>query len=284
MTVRFNANAEEYPMFISLIPLIIDLNEAQALDRKKTMQRLLKIVIQKMPLDKNGDLIFDIDEAQQLHNNAVQMLSRAIGVDVLTTFADVDVESMVDSKSDNQSDDLERVERQIFNDVGSSKMLFNPDGNLALEKSILNDESNMYDLVLQFEMFLNELLEPMNTNKKKVEYRVQILKTTVYNYKELSKMYKEQVQLGYSKMLPQVALGQSQSSILANAYFENDVLDLINVFVPPLMSSTMNQQMIEQRGGGKSNQPSASKNEAGRPEKSDDEKSDKTLRNLESQS
>ena len=43
-----------------------------------------------MPLDKNGDLIFDIDEARDIHNNAVDMLSRAIGVDVLTTFADIE--------------------------------------------------------------------------------------------------------------------------------------------------------------------------------------------------
>jgi hypothetical protein len=27
-------------------------------------QKLLKIIIQKMPLDKNGDLVFDVDEAQ----------------------------------------------------------------------------------------------------------------------------------------------------------------------------------------------------------------------------
>jgi hypothetical protein len=41
-------------------------------------------------------------------------------------------------------------------------------------------------------------------------------------------------------MLPQIALGQTQSAILQNAYFENDILDLVNVFIPPLMSSTMN--------------------------------------------
>jgi hypothetical protein len=45
-------------------------------------------------MDKNGDLIFDLDEAQDIHENAVDMLKRAIGVDVLTTFADVTVENM----------------------------------------------------------------------------------------------------------------------------------------------------------------------------------------------
>jgi len=58
------------------------------------MQQLLKIIIQKLPLDKNGDLIFDVDEAKDIHNNAVQMLKRAVGADVLTTFADVEVADM----------------------------------------------------------------------------------------------------------------------------------------------------------------------------------------------
>lgn len=282
MTVKFTANGEDYPAFISVIPLILDLDEAQALDRKKTMQRLLKILIQKMPLDKNGDLIFDVDEAQQLHNNAVQMLQRAIGVDVLTTFADVSVEDMQDSNATAQADDLARVERQLYNEAGVSQMQFNTDGNIALEKSILNDEATMYNLLLQFEVFLNDLIETQNKNRKKIEYRVQLLTTTIYNYKELAKLYKEQTQLGYSKMLPQIALGQSQSSILANAYFENDVLDLVNVFIPPLMSSTMNENILN-RTQGKNNNPGEEK-QVGRKEKEDDQKSEKTIQNRESMS
>ena len=292
-TEKFTANGEDYPAFISVIPLILDLDEAQALDRKKTMQRLLKIVIQQMPMDKNGELIFDIDEARELHNNAVMMLGRAIGVDVLTTFADVKVEDMTDSNASVQTDDLQRVERQLYNEAGVSQMQFNTDGNIALEKSILNDEATMYNLLLQFEQFLNELLAPVNKSKKKVEYKVQLLTTTIYNYKDLAKLYKEQTQLGYSKMLPQIALGQSQSSILANAYFENDVLDLVSLFIPPMSSNTMNADALQNRGdtSGKTNKDSTSKKKndsdgegAGRKELADDEKSEKTIANRESMS
>lgn len=252
-TVKFTANGEDYPAFISVVPLILDLDEAQELDRKKTMQRLLKIVVQKMPMDKNGELIFDVEEAQQLHNNAVQMLGRAIGVDVLTTFADVSVESLVENNASSaQTDDLERVERQLFNEAGVSQMQFNTDGNIALEKSILNDAATMYNLLLQFEQFLNKLIEPFNKKPKKVHYQVQLLTTTIYNYQEMAKLYKEQTQLGYSKMLPPIALGQSQSSILANAYFENKILDLVNVFIPPLMSSTMNSDILNRKKNGDS--------------------------------
>ena len=290
LAVKFTVNGEDHPAFISVIPLILDLDEAQALDRKKTMQKLLKIVIQKMPLDKNGDLIFDVEEAQQLHNNAVQMLGRAIGVDVLTTFADVTVEDMTDSQTSAQTDDLERVERQLYNEAGVSQMQFNTDGNIALEKSILNDEATMYNMLLQFESFLNDIVAKFGKvgKKSKVVYKVQLLTTTIYNYKDLSKLYKEQTQLGYSKMLPQIALGQSQSSILSNAYFENEVLDLVNLFVPPMMSSTMSgkagQGSDSKDKGGQKAVPSAEEKKAGRKEKEDDQKSEKTIQNKESMS
>ena len=289
-SIKFNINGEDFPAFISVIPAIIDLDEAQGLDRKKMAQQLLKIIIQKMPMDKNGDLIFDVDEAKQLHNNAINMLGKAIGIDVLTTFADVDVADMADKSTNTATDDLERVERTIYNEAGVSQKQFNTDGNIALEKSILNDEAAMYNLILQFEEFLNVLIEPFNKSPKKIIYKVQILTTTIYNYKEMAKLYKEQTQMGYSKMLPQIALGQTQSSILANAYFENDILELFNVFIPPLMSSTMNADALSNRGSGGSSGNGSSKavpgeeKKAGRKEKEDDQKSEKTIQNRESMS
>ena len=288
---KFNMNGEDTPMLISVIPAIIDLDDAQELDRKKMAQKLLKIVIQKLPIDKNGDLIFDMDEAQQLHNNAVKMLSRAIGIDVLTTFADVDVADMADHNTTTTVDDLEKVERAIFNEAGISQMQFNTDGNIALEKSIANDSAMMSNLINQFQDLMNMLLLNFNKTPKKVFYQVEILPTTIYDYKELSKLYKEQTQMGYSKMLPQIALGLSQSSVLATAFFENDLLNLVTVFVPPLTSNTMNADALAQQQTGRRRtgltmlDPNEGNGEgAGRPEKEDEEKSTKTLQNLESQS
>ena len=283
--VKFNMNGEDFPIFISVIPAIIDLDAAQELDRKKMAQQLLKIIIQKMPIDKNGDLIFDVDEAQQLHNNAVRMLGKAIGLDVLTTFADVDVADMADKNTTTTTDELAKVERTVYNEAGISQMQFNTDGNIALEKSILNDEAAIYNLILQFESFLNGLISKFNTAPKKIYYRVQILTTTIYNYKEMAKLYADQTKIGYSKMLPQIALGQSQSSILANAYFENDILDLINVFVPPMSSNTMSADALNKvsdKGGNSGSNDS----KGGRPtnESQGKEVTDKTIQNKETQS
>ena len=132
---------------------------------------------------------------------------------------------------------------------------------------------------------MNNLIDKFNTNRKKFYFKVQILKTTVYNYKELSKQYKELASMGYSKMLPLIALGQSQSSILANAYFETKVLDLVSLFIPPLTSNTMNAESLEKAKGSndsKKKNPGEEETKVGRKEKEDSEKSDKTIANRES--
>ena len=289
-TIKFNFRGDDMPIFANAIPSIIDLDAAQDLDRRKQMQQLLKIIVQKLPMDKNGDLIFDVDEARDIHNNAVEMLRRAVGVDVLTTFADIEGINMSDKTTTATQDDLEKVERTVYNALGVSRNIFNTDGNMSLNISILQDESTVRNLLLQFAIFFDKIVEAKNTNRKKYNFRLYMLETTQYNYKELSKMYKEHVQMGYSKMLPQIALGHSQSSIINTAYFENEILKLSEIMIPPLMSSTLNGEDIL----GKKNQVNQSSSQktsgssttstksAGRPEKPDDQKSDKTIANKES--
>lgn len=282
---KISLNNSEMPMMASVIPAIIDLDEAQDLDKKKMLQELLKIVIQKMPLDKNGELIFDVDEAMDLHNNAVQMLGKAIGVDILTTFADIEVANLSDRNSSTTKDDLQKVERAVYNEAGISQMLFATDGNLALEKSIANDEASIYNLVLQLEEIYNHLIDiNFNKNPKKYSFKLSMLTTTIYNYRELAKMYKEQATLGYSKMLPQIALGQSQSSILATAYFENEILKLSEIMQPLQSSNTQSAADKKDSKDNANQQPKGEEKKAGRKEKPDDEKSEKTIQNKESMS
>ena len=128
-----------------------------------------------------------------------------------------------------------------------------------------------------------------------------MLGTTQYNYQALAKLYKEQTTIGFSKMLPQIALGQSQSFILNTALFENDVLHLSEIMIPPMMSSTMSGEDLRamkderaQTTGDKSDASAATQQqtaakggetkEAGRPAKDEGELSEKTIQNKESMS
>ena len=222
-------------------------------------------------MDKNGDLIFDVDEARDIHNTAVAMLRRAVGVDVITTFAEVESIDISDKNTSTSTDDLEKVERQVYNSLGLSRNLFNTDGNLSLEKSILDDESTMRNLILQFDLFFDKIIMKKSSNKK-FNFRFSMLETTQYNYRDISRYYKELTANGQSKFMPMVSLGHSQSSVLNLAYFENEILNLPQLMIPPLMSSTMNGEDIlgTKNKTEQSNSQNTSEGKAGRPEKPDD--------------
>ena len=274
LAFKFNLNNSDYPVLVGAIPAIIDLDEAQELDKKKTLQELVKILIQKVPLDKNNELIFDMEEIRDIHENAVNMLLDAIGVNVFTTFTDVDVHDIADKNSATSVDDLEKVERNLFNQTGISANLFNADGNISLEKSVLNDEASVYNLILQFQNFLNFIIDRnFNKNKKKYYFRLTMLNSTIYNYMDLYAKYKELVQIGYSKILPMIVLGNTQSSVIAALIFENKTLKLSELMIPPMSSNTMS---------GKITNNGTNSGQVGRPEKEENKKSDKTILNRES--
>lgn len=289
---KINIAGQDVPMLVNVTSKILDLDEAQDLDRRKMMQKLLKVIIQKLPLDKNGDLIFDVDEAKDIHNNTVQMLKRAIGVDVMTTFADVDVADLADKNTTATRDELEKVERTVYNEAGVSQNLFNSNSNLALEKASAVDEASIRDLIFEFDELFTRILNNKFPGNKKWCLHFNMLETTINNYKELSKLYKEHTQLGFSKVLPQIALGHSQSSIYATAYFENNVMKLQELMIPPLMSSTLRGEDVLGGKTGSNAQSATNKAQAqiksaaedkkmGRPEKSNEQKSDKTIANRE---
>jgi len=284
---KFSLNEYDYPFMISVIPSIIDYNTAQEIEKKKLEQQLVKLIVQKLPLDKNSMMVFDMDEARDIHSNAVQMVKNIVGTDVLTTFAEVGVESMADNSANNAVDDtMNRIRSSIFDEGGVSSLIFNSDGNISLDKSVLNDAASMSELMAQYQSFLNALVDAkFNKNPKKFYYNVELLQTTQYNYIELSKLYKEQVQLGFGKLLPQIALGHSQSSILATIYFENEVLKLVDLMTPPENSNT---KSAASGSGGKNSNGNPKGNtddKGGRPSKESQGEtvSDKTLQNRESQ-
>ena len=98
-------------------------------------------------------------------------------------------------------------------------------------------------------------------------------------------------------MLPQIALGHSQSEILAMATFENQVLHLSDIMIPPMSSNTMSGKVESQEinAATKKNTSQATtkktikvvdseESKGGRPELPDDLKSEKTIQNREGMS
>lgn len=304
---KFNFNDSDFPPLAQSIPSIINLEETQDLNKELLVQKLQKILVQHFELDDNGHIPFQMNELQQLNQNAIDMVSSAVGINVLSTVADVslhDVSGDVESTDDSQ----DGAEDQVYNDMGISQNLFNTDGNTALEKSVLVDEAYVKPLLLQIEGFLNRICE-QKFNQKGLKFRIKMLHTTIFNYKELSDKYKDLTKIGFSRFLPMLCLGHTQKEVVSMGKLEQQIMQLDAYMLPPFSSNTMSsetwsqikeiQRQIlgsstpgvnaaasvgeqESNSGQSSGNSESSGNGAGRPELSDDKKSDKTIANRES--
>ena len=123
---KFNVfGTNDLPLFINAIPALLDLEETIGIDRQKQLQQLLKIIVQELPRDKNGELLFDIEEAKTLHNNIVTMLARCIGVDVLTTFANIKAIEVSDANQSTKDETVNNAKKTTYDYFGTSKNIFN---------------------------------------------------------------------------------------------------------------------------------------------------------------
>jgi hypothetical protein len=193
------------------------------------------------------------------------MLKHNSDIDVFTTLADTELMSLQDSSQANR-DNLEKMERRVYNEAGISKNLFSSDNTTSLKYSQTVDFALAYDMVKPAATFLTYHINKKFSTKK-FFLEVIILPITHYNREEMFDLYLKGAQYGYSKILAGVASGIKQSSLLNLITLENDYLDLTNKMVP-LQSSHTTSGTEESSGG--------------RPGLEETEKTNKTIQNEES--
>lgn len=251
------------PLFLSVIPASLEYDDAIQTERDRDAEEIRKILVQKIPHLQDGRLLFEPDEAAEMHAGAVGMLKGNKNISVLTTYADVDA---VVSKTTGESTSktLEQIEKNIYAQAGVSGQIFSSTGSSTLDASIKNDIALMMYLANKFSRFITNSINRIygNTN---ITFKYQILPVSIHN---MDKFVDQSFKLsgsGYSYLLPAVALGLSQRDIVNLKELENDVLKLGEKLIP--LSSSYTQ---------------SSDNSTGRPKLDDSEKAEKTIKNEES--
>ena len=251
------------PLFLSVIPASLEYDDAIQTKRDRDAEEIRKILVQKIPHLQDGRLLFEPDEAAEMHAGAVGMLKGNKNISVLTTYADVDA---VVSKTTGESTSktLEQIEKNIYAQAGVSGQIFSSTGSSTLDASIKNDIALMMYLANKFSRFITNSINRIygNTN---ITFKYQILPVSIHN---MDKFVDQSFKLsgsGYSYLLPVVALGLSQRDIVNLKELENDVLKLGEKLIP--LSSSYTQ---------------SSDNPTGRPKLDDSEKAEKTIKNEES--
>lgn len=252
---------DESCMLLNTIPPIMDYEEAIETEKERDLEEIKKIIVQKIPHLNTGELLFEPPEAEEMHTGSVKMMGGNRNVSVLTTYADVDA-IVSKTSADSNSNNLAKMVNNIYDQAGTSSQLFAASGNLALETSIKNDISLMMTLAKKFEQFITNIINKQ-FGLNQVFFKYTILPVSIYNEEDYIDSSIKLASMGYSLMLPMIAMGFSQSDLDNLKDLENDVLELREKLIPPRTAYTES-------------------GDVGAPEKKLEQKASKTIKNQES--
>lgn len=223
---------EESPFFLDLIPLLDDLEDYKDIDKKRNLQSLKHIFVQKIGTD-GLKLVFEPDEAEEMHEGVIEMLSDNPDVDVVTTYADVSLLN-IGSDDDDKTEIIE-VQNLIYESAGVSKELFSATTDAGLKLSLNNDLAMMMILGQKFAHFYTAILN-YKFKTREVKFRLLILPVSYYNCEDYISKAKDLAAFGYSFLTPTIGTGIDQSNLADLKTLENELLDLDEV-LKPLQSS-----------------------------------------------
>ena len=254
------------PFFLNVIPSTIKYDEAVATEQEREKEEIRKILIQKIPHLNDGRLLFEPDEAEEMHRGAVGMVRNNQNTTVLTTYAEVDAIASRGSTEKAGSNALEGMKQNIYSQAGVSGEIFAATGGNTTETSIKYDTAIMMYLANKFARFITNVVNDNFANSN-ISFKYTILPITHQNEaKYIDGSYKLAT-AGYSLIIPALAQGLSQRDLVNIKDLENDVLGLTDKLIPPKTSFTDGAEAGD---------------EGGRPTKDAGEKKDQTVKNEES--
>ena len=276
--INFCFADDQTPLLIAAIPQLRKLKDAVGREEKRDENELYKLLIQRMPIDNNGELVFELEEVQNIHAGVAAMLQDLDTVDVLTTFGDTTLENLQDSSAASQSADrIDKYTKNAWNALGRGSILFNAENSSTLAYSIKKDESLMKSYLNMYSTWIRFQINQRFT-RTGLTFDFEILPTTMFNIKDYQSMYFTGAQYGYSKMRAGVASGVQQLAQLSSMVFENDFLHMTEKMIPLQSSYTSSSNGNNSSDSSKTSVTVG--NQGGRPELPDEEKSEKTQANI----
>lgn len=251
------------PLFLDVIPATIQYEDAVDTERERELEEIRKIIVQKIPHLTDGQLLFEPDEALEMHQGAVNMMRGNKNLSILTTYADVDA-IVSKTTAENVGTSLEKMLQNVYSEAGASTQIFSPTGSQALETSIRNDTALMMVLGTKYSRFISYIINTLFANSN-ITFKYQILPITYYNQSDYITDSFKLAQSGYSFLIPALASGLSQRELSNIKELENDLLELHTKLIPLTSAYT-------QSGTG----------EVGRPRLATEDKSPKTIQNEQS--
>lgn len=271
------------PPFATIIRQLVRMRKFEDVRDNYIEDSLQKILFQHVTVDDNGDPEIDLALAAEFHDNLKRITKSMSRVNALTSLADVEVLDLSDTSRDSDLDFISKFEEKMYNEAGVPQAVFN--GNTAglLDYAAMKDESFMWGFMDQIATWLSFICnaEIGARGKRTYNFVVSFLPISYRNREKMMDTYLKNAQYGYSKLIPQIAVGVKQRHFESLLYLENDLLKLDKRLVPLMSSHTLSGKT-----GTTSNQQTetaVTDVEGGRPEASTKDKTDGTLTKESSQ-
>lgn len=264
---------EERPFFLDLIPLLDDLDDYKDIDKERNLQALKRILVQQVGTD-GMNLIFDPQEAEEMHEGALEMLASNPDIDVLTTYNKVQLLDL--SSSDDEKTEIQDVQNLIYESAGLSKEFFFATTEAGLAYSVNNDIAMVMILGQRFAHFFTELLN-YKFEDNKVSFKLIILPLSYYNAADYTSRAKELAAFGYSFLTPITSTGLDQTNLANLKMLENDLLELDEILKPLQSAYTQSGKAAGEAMGETKGQSSNGKDkqEASEKEEKEEKKEEK---------
>lgn len=256
------------PSFETILD-VLNYRDAIEIEKDKDAQQLEKLLVQRFALDEDSDLELYLEEIAAMHEATASMFKDNEYVDVLSTIAEE--VKMIDSRSTTgvttaTNNNIIKMMLPKYETSGLSSELFYSTTATALTYSIQNATSFIGRVNDRIANWLSVFVWK-NVSFGEMRPIVEILPVTIYNKDKMVQSYLAAAQSGYSKMVPYIANGSKQSTLLSSMFIENDILDISDKLIPLQNSFTQS---------GDSNKDGTT--EKGRPKKETDEKTEETIR------
>jgi hypothetical protein len=132
---------------------------------------------------------------------------------------------------------LKQIEQSVYAQGGVSSELFASTGSSSLDASKKVDLAFVMSIATKFAAFLTKVINNMFGNSN-ITFKYVLLPVTWQNQDSYIENAFKLVGLGYSILLPSVAMGINQKDLIGLKELENDVLNLGEKLIPLSSSYT----------------------------------------------
>lgn len=270
LSIYLSFTEDSRPFFLNIIQATIDYDEAVLNHKQKDLEEIKKIIVNEIPHLNDGTLLFEPEEAAEMHAGICDMVAGDDNISVVTSYGKVS--SIGSNTTDGvHKNYLEPMIDNIYSRAGVSKEIFFASGSSTLEKSIENDISLMMLLANKLAKVITEIVNE-KCGKPDLTFKYKFLPVSLYNEDKYITSAFKLAGSGYSYLVPAIAQGFSEKEFLGLKDLENDLIELEKKMVP-LRSAF-------QTSG--NNSSSTEEKKTGAPVKDSEDAAPKTIENRES--